>query len=60
MKEVEVVQLIRTRLLRKGNGDTTPIRIIEQYWSMDGELVFEDDPSAEIVTPERLPAPEKE
>lgn len=42
--DAEVIQVIRTRLLRRGNGSTTPIRIIEQFWSLDGELLAEVDP----------------
>lgn len=45
-KEVEVLQVIRTNILRRGNGQDDPIRIIEQYWTMNGELIFEIDPLA--------------
>ncbi len=44
MKEVEVLELIRTRLLRRGDGKADPIRIIEQYWDLEGNLIFEVDP----------------
>lgn len=44
MKEVEIIQLIRTRLLRTGKGvEGDPIRIVDQYWRMDGTLEFERD-----------------
>lgn len=44
-QEVEVLQLICTKLLRLGNGTPDdPIRIITQYWTMDGDLVFAIDP----------------
>jgi hypothetical protein len=45
MGDVEVMQVIRTQLLRRGKGTPeSPIRIITQYWSMDGELLVEVDP----------------
>jgi hypothetical protein len=43
-KEVMVMQVIRTTNLRRGDGKATPIRAITQYWSMDGELLAEQDP----------------
>ena len=45
MDDVKILQLIRTRILRRGKGTKEePIRIIEQYWDMEGNLVFEIDP----------------
>lgn len=45
MDDVKILQLIRTRILRRGKGiEGDPIRIIEQYWDMEGNLVFEIDP----------------
>lgn len=50
MKEVEIIQLIRTRILRRGKGiDSDPIRIVTQYWTMDGVLEFEIDPFEKLV-----------
>ena len=44
-KEVEVIQVIRTTLLRMGEGtDKDPIRRIEQFWTLDGILLAENDP----------------
>lgn len=43
MNEVEIIQLIRTRLTKRGDGKSTPVRVIEQYWSMEGKLIFEID-----------------
>jgi hypothetical protein len=40
-----LIQVIETDLERRGNGKTTPIRIIKQYYSVDGELLAEVDPS---------------
>jgi len=46
MDDVKVMQVIRTRLLRRGTGlNDSPIRVIEQYWDMDGNLIFEKDPT---------------
>ena len=45
MSECEIVQVIRTNLLRRGDGtESNPVRVITQYWSMDGELLWEHDP----------------
>lgn len=44
MKEVEIEKLIHTRLFRRGNGKDDPIRIIDQWWDMEGKLIFEYDP----------------
>lgn len=41
-----VIQVVETRLTRRGNGSTTPIRVITQYWSLDGDLLAEVDPAA--------------
>ena len=44
MDEVIVIQLIKTTLLRRGKGiEGDPVRIIEQYWDFEGNLVFEYD-----------------
>ena len=45
VSECEVVQVIRTNLLRRGDGtEKDPIRVITQYWSMEGDLLWEHDP----------------
>jgi hypothetical protein len=41
---VKVIQLIETTLTRRGNGKDDPIRVITQYWTFDGVLMFEIDP----------------
>jgi len=39
-----VMKVIRTDILRRGKGTKeSPIRIIIQYWSLDGELLAEVD-----------------
>jgi len=46
MDQARVIQVIETTLLRRGDGKTseTRIRLVTQYWSMDGHLLAEVDP----------------
>ncbi len=45
MKSLEVIQVIRTTLLHRGAGVVgDPYRVVEQYWSMEGKLLWEVDP----------------
>jgi hypothetical protein len=41
-----VIQVVETDLGRRGSGkdEGDPIRVIRQYWSVDGELLAEVDP----------------
>ncbi len=56
--DLEVLSVIRTRLLRRGDGtEHNPIRIIEQYWTMDGNLLFEADPLTGAVASPRYGTP---
>lgn len=42
MKDVELIQVIRTRLITRGKGtDDDPYRAVTQYWSTDGQLLAE-------------------
>ena len=50
MDTARVIEVIETTLTRRGDGKETPIRIITQYWSKDGQLLAERDPS-----PDRKP-----
>lgn len=45
MCELEIMKVIHTRLLRRGEGcdSSDPMRIIDQYWLEDGSLLFEYD-----------------
>ncbi len=55
MDTVKQLTLIETTLKRVGEGIvTSPIRILTQYWTLGGEMVFEIDPCAKPVTPERI------
>lgn len=43
-KEVQIMHVIRTYILRRGKGvEGDPTRIIEQFWDMEGNLLFEID-----------------
>jgi hypothetical protein len=54
-KSVELVTLIKTCLKVKGSGgDSSPKRIVTQYWGKDGELVFEIDRCSLLMTIERM------
>ena len=46
MDEAKVIQVIETTLTRLGDGKSaeTSIRVITQYWSLDGKLLAEVDP----------------
>lgn len=46
MNTAQVIQVIKTDLLRRGEGKSAddPVRMIIQYWTMDGKLLWEDDP----------------
>ena len=41
-----VIQVIETTITRRGEGkdSTDPIRVITQYWALDGRLIAEVDP----------------
>ena len=54
--EVEVIEVVRTRLQRRGQGVVgDPVRILTQYWSLEGELLAEIDPFNEgTMTAEEL------
>lgn len=44
MRSVEVIQVIKTELTKRGAGtDADPVRCITQYWHMDGRLLYEMD-----------------
>jgi hypothetical protein len=45
MDTAKVIQVIETTLLRRGDGTKrNPVRVITQYWSLDGKLLVENDP----------------
>ena len=50
MDHARVIHVIETTLERRGNGTTDPIRVVRQYWSLDGKLLAEYDPAPEVTT----------
>lgn len=44
MDKAEVIQVIKTTLTRRGDGQLDPVRMVTQYWSFAGELLAEVDP----------------
>lgn len=40
----KVIQVIETNILTRGDGETTPVRRVKQYFSLEGELLAEVDP----------------
>lgn len=43
MKEVELISVIRTRLSTRGSGvKEDPVRVITQYWDLEGNLLWEE------------------
>ena len=46
----KVIQVIVTRLTTRGDGlsPSDPIRLITQFWSMDGQLLASIDPTDSI------------
>jgi len=53
MKQVQQVTLIQTSIATRGDGESTPIRRITQWWTQTGELVAENDPCSVVVTEEQ-------
>ncbi len=44
-KQVEVIRVIRTELELRGKGtEKEPYRRVEQFWSLAGDLLWENDP----------------
>jgi hypothetical protein len=44
MVNARMIQVIETDLTRRGDGTTDdPVRLIKQYWTLDGELLAEVD-----------------
>lgn len=48
MNTVEIKKVIVTTLARRGDGIKDPIRVITQYWNIDGSLIFEIDPKDDL------------
>jgi len=46
---VELVEVIRTVAARGEGTDKNPVRMVEQYWSKDGQLLAEHDSIKEVT-----------
>jgi len=50
MDYAKKIEVIETELLRRGKGvEGDPVRLIKQYWSMEGDLLAEVDPFNENI-----------
>lgn len=52
MDTARVIQVIETTIARRGNGTTTPFRMLTQYWSLDGTLLATVDPLPDDTAPQ--------
>lgn len=41
---VKVIEVIHLGVPRGDGSDNNPVRIVEQYWSLSGDLIVENDP----------------
>ena len=46
MDTVRIIRVIETTLTRRGSGksEADPMRVVTQYWSLEGKLLAEHDP----------------
>lgn len=51
MDTARVMQVIETTIERRGDGKDarSPIRVITQYWTLEGTLLAEVDPCAQTI-----------
>jgi hypothetical protein len=47
VRTAKVIQVVYTEALRGSGADHDPYRCVKAYWSLDGELLAECDPTAE-------------
>lgn len=61
MVKVELIQVIKTNLTKRGTGKTEQefVRRVTQYWSLDGELLAEVDPADKNIMIKRSIVPTK-
>ncbi len=54
MDTLKQLTLIETTIARRGEGVMpSPVRVITQYWTPKGDLVFERDPCSLVLTVEK-------
>ena len=44
LNKVEVMEVIHVSITRGDGSKDDAVRIVDQYWSLDGELLAENDP----------------
>lgn len=52
MDQAKLIEVIETSILRRGTGnagDNDPIRVVTQYWTKDGQLLAEVDPTPAVL-----------
>ena len=54
MQKIKVIQVIKAVVSRGAGTEADPARWVVQYWSLEGKLLWEDDP----VANEQLNRPE--
>jgi hypothetical protein len=43
----KLIEVIYSEILRGRGVDESPVRVVKQYWTTDGTLLFEIDPHEE-------------
>lgn len=56
---VELIQVIETKTLRGAGTIDDPARIVTQFWSLDGELLADDDVHKDYTTGGNPPVAEE-
>lgn len=44
MESAKIIHVIKTTNTRGDGTSVNPSRVVTQYWSVDGQLLFEKDP----------------
>ena len=47
VRSIEIMQVVRTTALAGRGTEDNPSRIVEQYWLLEGKLLFKKDPHRE-------------
>ena len=50
---VKLITVIEVKAARGEGTDADPVRIVNQYWSTEGDLLAEDDPIDKYIVKER-------
>jgi len=44
LNKVEVIKVIHVLIVRGDGSENDPVRYVDQYWSLSGEFLAENDP----------------